>query len=79
MKPQEYDVVRLLKQYPDQGLQIGATGTVVMDYSKHAVRDLPPAYEVEFADADGVTQALVTVPESDLEVVWREDDGPHSS
>ncbi|WP_082950310.1 MULTISPECIES: DUF4926 domain-containing protein [unclassified Mycobacterium] len=29
------------------------------------------AYEVEFCDADGITRALVTVAEDDLEVVWR--------
>ena len=32
---------------------------------------LPPAYEVEFADADGVTTALVTLKGDDLQVIWR--------
>ena len=32
---------------------------------------LPPAYEVEFADNDGVTQALVTLKDDDVEVTWR--------
>jgi hypothetical protein len=36
---------------------------------------MPRAYLVEFADADGVTQALVTIAEEDLEVVWRPDSG----
>jgi hypothetical protein len=29
------------------------------------------ALRVEFTDADGVTQALVTIAGEDLEVVWR--------
>ncbi|WP_245850380.1 DUF4926 domain-containing protein [Mycobacterium angelicum] len=45
----------------------------MLDYTKSAHGDLPPAYEVEFSDADGITQALVTVREEDLEVVWRPD------
>lgn len=44
-----------------------------MDHAKYSAEDLPPAYEVEFADADGVTQALVAVSGDDLEVVWRPD------
>jgi hypothetical protein len=28
---------------------------------------------VEFMDTDGVTQAVVTLHEDDLEVVWRQD------
>lgn len=34
---------------------------------------LPPAYEVEFADDDGVTQALVTLKDDEVEVTWRAD------
>jgi hypothetical protein len=49
-------------------------GTVVIDHTEDASnRDLPPAYLVEFADSDGITQALVTLYEDDLEVVWRPD------
>lgn len=40
-----------------------------MDYTKHS--NDRPAYEVEFTDADGVTQALVTLAEDDVQVVWR--------
>lgn len=71
MKPQELDVVRLRRSLPEYNLPVGARGAVVMDYTKYADEGLPPAYEVEFADADGVTQALVTVSADDLEVVWR--------
>ncbi|KDO93019.1 hypothetical protein MAV101_24410 [Mycobacterium avium subsp. hominissuis 101] len=44
-----------------------------MDYTKDSDSTLPSAYEVEFSDADGVTQALVTLSGDDLEVVWRPD------
>jgi hypothetical protein len=49
-----------------------------MDYTEHSAGDRPAAYEVEFTDADGVTQALVTVAEEDLEVVSRADPGDNS-
>ena len=79
MKPQELDVVRLLRPLPEHNLPAGSRGTVVMDYMKYSHRDLPPAYEVEFSDSDGVTQALVTISEHDLEVVWRPDCGKSPS
>lgn len=75
MKPEEYDVVRLVRALPERGLPAGSRGTVVTDYTKSSNADLPPAYEVEFSDADGITQALVTVAECDLDVVWRPDPG----
>ncbi|OBH86584.1 hypothetical protein A5681_15290 [Mycobacterium scrofulaceum] len=64
-------MIRLLRPLPEHDLPAGFRGTVVMDYSKDANAELQPAYEVEFADADGTTQALVTLGEDDLEVVWR--------
>jgi hypothetical protein len=73
MKPEEYDVVQLLRPLPEYNLPAGSEGTVVMDHKKYSNKDLPPAYEVEFMDSDGVTQAVVTVYENDLEVVWRQD------
>lgn len=69
MKPEEYDVVRLLRPLPEFDLPAGATGAVVFDYTKDASPGLPPAYEVEFTDGQGITQAVVTVDEKDLEVV----------
>ncbi|ORB76528.1 DUF4926 domain-containing protein, partial [Mycobacterium timonense] len=39
------------------------------DYTTYSDRDLPPAYEVEFVNSDGTTQALVTISEDDIEVV----------
>jgi hypothetical protein len=71
MKPEELDIVRLLRPLPEHDLPAGAEGTVVMDYTQYPPKDLPRAYEVEFADADGVTQALVTIREEDLEVINR--------
>jgi hypothetical protein len=73
MKPEEYDVVRLLRPLSEYNLPAGSTGTVVIDYTTFLNKDLPSAYEVEFMDADGVTQAVVTVYEKGLEVVWRPD------
>jgi hypothetical protein len=72
MKPEELDVVRLLRPLPEHNLPAGSRGTVVMDYTDFD-KDLPPAYEVEFMDSDGVTQAVITVSKNDLEVVWRQD------
>lgn len=57
----EYDVVRLRRPLPQYELEAGAVGAIVM------VFDDPPAYEVEFCDEGGVTLALVTVVEEDLE------------
>ena len=67
----EYDVVRPLRPLPEYRLPAGATRAVVMDYGMCSKADKPAANEVEFTDADGVTQALVTVLGSDLEVVRR--------
>lgn len=69
MKPEEYDVVRLLTALPESDLPAGSIGAVVMDHAQHTDATLPRAYEVEFADVDGITQAVVTVEEVDLEVV----------
>ncbi|ETW22124.1 DUF4926 domain-containing protein [Mycobacterium gastri] len=73
MKPEEHDVVQLRRPLLEYNLPAGSRGAVVLDYTKYSHGDLPPAYEVEFSDADGITQALVTVREEDLEVVWRPD------
>jgi hypothetical protein len=68
VKPQDSDVVRLRRPLPEHDLPAGSEGTVVNDFQG---KDLTPAYLVEFADPDGVTQALITVPEDNLDVVWR--------
>ena len=61
----ENDVVRLLQAIPAQGLESGAKGTVVAVYG--AGED----YEVEFCDEDGVTIAMLALPGSALELVWK--------
>jgi hypothetical protein len=71
MKPQECDVVQLLRPLPEQNLPAGSRGSIVMDYTRYSDNDLPPAYEVEFLNSYGVTQALITVSGDDLEVVSR--------
>ena len=48
MKPEEYDIVQLLRPLPEYNLPAGARGAVVFDYTKDSDKDLPPAYEVDF-------------------------------
>lgn len=71
MKPEEYDVVRLLRPLVEYDLPAGARGAVVFDHTKDSAPGAPPAYEVEFTDGHGVTWAVVTVEEKDLEVISR--------
>ena len=49
------DVVALLRDVPSHGLRRGQVGTVVERYRSGR-------FEVEFADADGQTVAMVTLP-----------------
>ncbi|MET7747864.1 DUF4926 domain-containing protein [Micromonospora sp. NPDC005367] len=51
-----YDVVKLREALPSERLAAGAVGAVV-----HVFGGPPTAYEVEFADADGRTVAMVTL------------------
>jgi hypothetical protein len=44
------------------GLDAGAVGAVVMVYEAD-----PPGYDVEFTDPQGVTLALLTLRDEDLE------------
>jgi len=71
VKPQEYDVVELLCAMPEHNLQVGSRGAVVMDHTKYSEETLSAAYEVEFFDLQGITQAVITVCEEDLQVVSR--------
>ncbi len=57
----EYDVVRLRRPVAESSIPVGAAGTVVMVYEGGK------AYEVEFCDPHGVTLALLTRQEEDLE------------
>lgn len=62
----EYDVVRLRSTSNAPGVPIGAEGTVLIVYST-----TPPTYEVEFVDDADESLGTFTMPESDLEIVWR--------
>ena len=61
----EYQVVRLSQDIPEEGLEAGARGTVLM---VHPLRPKSPReYEVEFVDEEGATLALLTLAEGQLE------------
>jgi hypothetical protein len=63
MSFREYDVVRLRRQLSDLAVPVGTTGAIVMVYEGGK------AYEVEFCDEEGITLALLTLEEADLEKV----------
>ncbi|MFD9829295.1 DUF4926 domain-containing protein [Tsukamurella tyrosinosolvens] len=71
MKPEEFDIVRLVRPLQDHDLPVGAEGTVVMDYTQYRPEEAPVSYEVEFTNTDHETLAVVTVREEDLQVVNR--------
>ena len=62
----ELETVVLLRDLPEAGLRRGDLGAVVHVYGSEAV-------EVEFVTASGRTQALLTLPVSDVRRV-RDDD-----
>jgi hypothetical protein len=64
---EEYQVVRLRKDFPEHNLPMGVTGTILLAYEKKP--NLPGGYEVEFVDDHGKTLALLTVYEEDIEEV----------
>ncbi len=70
-KPEEYDIVRLLRPLPQHNLPAGSVGTVVIDHAKYSAEKLPAAYLVEFSNSEGITQAMVTIYQNDLEVLDR--------
>ena len=61
-RPQELDVVALVRDRPDLGLARGQVGTVVDDPGGEAVL-------VEFADANGETFATPTLAAADVMVL----------
>jgi hypothetical protein len=62
--PELFDVVELLVNLPEAGLQLGAQGAIVEQYPDQS-------YEVEFANGTGETIALVTLAAAQFVVVWR--------
>jgi hypothetical protein len=61
MRFNENDVVRLRCDRPQDGLLVGAVGTIVLVYTD------PPGYEVEFCDDEGGTIAMVSFSAAELE------------
>jgi hypothetical protein len=59
----QYDVVRLRRDMVEPPLATGVIGAIVL------VHEGGTAYEVEFCDSEGVTLALMTLTEDDLEKV----------
>jgi hypothetical protein len=64
----EYQMVRLKR--PMGGLPAGTLGTIVMAYP-----GVPTDYEVEFCDPEGVTLALLTLHDEDLDAAPELDQG----
>ncbi|EAF0970882.1 DUF4926 domain-containing protein [Listeria monocytogenes] len=63
MKFQEYDIVRLLKNY-ENNVKKGDIGAVIMVFTEPN-----EAYEVEFLDEEGYHKAQCTILPDDLEKV----------
>lgn len=64
IKPELLDVVELLIDLSETGLQAGALGTIVETYNDRA-------YEVEFANSEGETLALQVLAPEQFTVVWQ--------
>ena len=64
-----YDVVALLEDLPAEGLKRGQVGTLVEEWE-------PGVFEVEFADTNGVTYAMVALRADQLMTLYWH---PHSS
>jgi hypothetical protein len=62
--PELFDVVELLVNLPEQGLQVGAQGAIVEIYGDRSC-------EVEFVNRAGETIALVVLSVGQFVVAWR--------
>jgi Domain of unknown function (DUF4926) len=62
--PELFDVVELLVNLPEQGLQVGAQGAIVEQYADQS-------FEVEFTNGEGEAIELVVLPVAQFVVVWR--------
>lgn len=63
-QPELFDVIELLVNPSTSGLQVGDRGAIVEQYSDRA-------YEVEFTNSSGETQALVVLSPEQFMVVWQ--------
>ena len=59
-----FDVVRLLRDRPEDGLRTSMEGTIVEVYTVHS-----EGYEVEFVDGEGRTVGLTSFGPEELELV----------
>ncbi len=59
----ELDVVRLRVSLPGEGLAAGAVGTIV-----HCFTQADVAFEVEFANSEGETQAMLPLQAHQIEL-----------
>lgn len=64
IKPELFDVVELLVDLPDLGINVGELGTIVEEYDDRA-------YEVEFSNSEGETTALLALTTDKFIVVWK--------
>ena len=62
--PELLDVVELVVNLPEDGLQVGTQGTIVECYDSDA-------YEVEFVNGAGETIAMVVLKLAQFAVAWR--------
>jgi Domain of unknown function (DUF4926) len=70
-KPEEGDLVALRRGLPNYNLSAGASGVIVVDYSKYSEGDGPLEYEVEFAGHDAAGKVLTTLAADDLTILSR--------
>jgi hypothetical protein len=68
MHPEEYDLVRVVRPFPEYNVPAGAVGTVVMVLEAEG---RPSGYAVEFPESVPATEPWFVVEERDLEVVRR--------
>ncbi len=63
---EEYSIVKLTEDLPQENLKSGDKGTIVMVYPKISETQ---EYEVEFSDSEGNSLAVLTISETLLEEV----------
>ena len=64
IKPELFDVIKILVDLPEVEVNAGELGTIVEKYDDRA-------YEVEFANDDGETLALLVLTPEKFIVVWK--------
>jgi hypothetical protein len=64
IKPELFDAIELLVDLPEVSIKAGEIGTIVEKYDDRA-------YEVEFANNDGETLALLALTADKFIVVWK--------